>query len=287
MTLPIRFEDFAERGKLPWLDRGDAAAAIAAQAAASLVTDAQAELLRLWDERGWVVLDCRVDDEVVDAVNIAVDKLIQSHDPAEFETWKIKLQNMHERSSAVRTAILNAGILRWCQRILGMACRPFQTLNMPIGSQIPPHTDQILMSTHPAGYMLAAWIALEDVAPDAGPLLLWSGSHRLPYLSARQVGIPRDAPEAECSQIYAERYYEANRQRMIDHGLEPYEFLAKKGQVLLWHSNIVHGGARITRPDSTRRSLIVHYFGAEVHHYSDLFHRPSKLPELEMGEAAQ
>ena len=53
MTLPIRFEDFAERGKLPWLDRGDAAAAIAAQAAASLVTDAQAELLRLWDERGW------------------------------------------------------------------------------------------------------------------------------------------------------------------------------------------------------------------------------------------
>jgi ectoine hydroxylase-related dioxygenase (phytanoyl-CoA dioxygenase family) len=136
------------------------------------------------------------------------------------------------------------------------------------------------MTTHPQGYMIAAWFALEDAHEDAGPLTLWSGSHRLPYLSAREVGIPRDAPADQCSRIYAENYYARNRQRIEAHGLRPFHYLAKRGEVLLWHANVLHGGARITRPDSTRRSLVVHYYGEGVHHYSDLFHWPSPLPQL-------
>ena len=280
MSLPTRYEEFERPGELPWLDRSDADEAIQTRRQSGELTDQHAEMLRHWHRNGWLVLDVTVGEGVTDRVNRDVEALIEEHGVDSFESWKVKLQNMFGGSAAVAEAIQTPGILSWCESILGKRVRPFQTLNMPIGSQIPPHADQVLMSTHPEGYMVAAWIALEDVAPDSGPLLLWSGTHKLPYLSARSVGIPAEGSAETKSQAYGERYYGANQKRIEDGGFEPYRFLAKRGQVLLWHSNILHGGALVTRPDSTRRSLIVHYFAEDVHHYSDLFNRGCELPEV-------
>jgi ectoine hydroxylase-related dioxygenase (phytanoyl-CoA dioxygenase family) len=36
----------------------------------------------------------------------------------------------------------------------------------------------------PAGFMCGLWIALEDVRPEAGPLIYYPGSHRSPYPDA-------------------------------------------------------------------------------------------------------
>jgi len=46
--------------------------------------------------------------------------------------------------------------------------------------------------------------------------------------------------------------------RAIAHGLEKRHFLAKKGDVLVWHADLVHGGS----PGShlmTRKSIVTHY----------------------------
>ncbi len=37
------------------------------------------------------------------------------------------------------------------------------------------------------------------------------------------------------------------------------EFIARKGQVLFWHGMLVHGGAPVLRPGSTRKSMVLHY----------------------------
>ena len=50
------------------------------------------------------------------------------------------------------------------------------------GSEQAAHSDSIHMTTHPLGYMTAAWIALEEMTPDNGPLIYHPGSHKLPYL---------------------------------------------------------------------------------------------------------
>jgi ectoine hydroxylase-related dioxygenase (phytanoyl-CoA dioxygenase family) len=39
------------------------------------------------------------------------------------------------------------------------------------------------------------------------------------------------------------------------------QFLAKRGDVLLWHGRLMHQGARPRDPKMERRSLIAHYSG--------------------------
>ena len=36
-------------------------------------------------------------------------------------------------------------------------------------------------------------------------------------------------------------------------------FLAKEGDVLIWHADLAHGGSRIRRRGTTRQSLVTHY----------------------------
>ena len=47
---------------------------------------------------------------------------------------------------------------------------PYQTLNFPKGTQQPLHSDLVHFDTSPRTLMTAAWVALEDMNPDNGPL---------------------------------------------------------------------------------------------------------------------
>ena len=43
-------------------------------------------------------------------------------------------------------------------------------------------------------------------------------------------------------------------------GLTRKSFSAKKGDVLIWHSNLLHAGGKINNPELTRKSLVFHYY---------------------------
>ena len=40
-------------------------------------------------------------------------------------------------------------------------------------------------------------------------------------------------------------------------------FLARKGDVLVWHADLAHGDSPVTQPDRTRRSLVTHFTAAD------------------------
>jgi hypothetical protein len=46
-------------------------------------------------------------------------------------------------------------------------------------------------------------------------------------------------------------------------GLEKRVFLAKKGDVFVWHAHLLHGGSPIRDPARTRKSYVFHYFSEE------------------------
>ena len=101
-----------------------------------------------------------------------------------------------------------------------------------------------------------AWLALEDVEADAGPLFYHAGSHRQPILGMREVGIVDRAPTVEDY----ERHYEP----VFAAGLDspPRAALLKKGQALVWAANLAHGGTAITREGATaaqKAELIAEY----------------------------
>lgn len=103
---------------------------------------------------------------------------------------------------------------------------PFQTINFIYGINQRAHSDSIHMTTHPLGYLIAVWIALEDTHPDNGALLYYPGWHRLPYL------LNNDFNESETALTLSKKDYpdygDATEKMTIEKKLEKKIFLAKK-----------------------------------------------------------
>ena len=134
----------------------------------------------------------------------------------------------------------------------------FQTLHFEMGSVQGIHQDTsyVVVDKDPLK-LIASWTALEDVEAGTGELTYYVGGHRLPeYVYSRSFkhfNFDRDGPQQHDTH-YRELHAEATRR-----GLVQSTFLPKKGDVLLWHADLPHGGSVVTAPGRTRRSLVTHY----------------------------
>lgn len=39
--------------------------------------------------------------------------------------------------------------------------------------------------------------------------------------------------------------------------------MARKGDILLWHGMLIHGGTKINNPALTRKSMVIHFVGED------------------------
>jgi hypothetical protein len=130
----------------------------------------------------------------------------------------------------------------------------FQSLFFLRGSEQGAHQDTAFVYTTPVPHFVAAWIALEDIRPGTGELFYYQRSHHLPdILGSRGTKAlhPGDAALSDYGKDLIQICEEAS--------LTPLTFLPRKGDVLLWNYDIVHGGSPIMDTSATRKSLVVHY----------------------------
>ena len=145
-------------------------------------------------------------------------------------------------------------------KLYGRRAFPFQTLNFEVGTQQMPHSDTFHFNSTPERFMCGVWLALEDISPDAGPLVYYPGSHKLPILERQELG---------GAQQYGD--YEKHIQRLIaKHGLQPEYGLLKRGQALIWSANLIHGGSQRNDPSLTRRSQVTHYYFEDCAYHTPL-----------------
>jgi ectoine hydroxylase-related dioxygenase (phytanoyl-CoA dioxygenase family) len=54
----------------------------------------------------------------------------------------------------------------------------------------------------------------------------------------------------------------------VKHDCKPSYFSAGKGDVLIWHANLIHGGSPRKNMQLSRRAMVCHYFvkGAVTYH---------------------
>ncbi len=159
-------------------------------------------------------------------------------------------------ATAVKALALHPELLELLRACYGREPFVFQTLNFPVGSNQAVHSDATHFHCEPQGFMCGVWIALEDVAPDAGPLSYYPGSHRLPYVTSADLGLTKMQVQAE---DHKQRLFEPYWQQQIKaHGFERQLLLARKGDVLIWHANLLHGGLTVQNHHLTRWSQVVH-----------------------------
>jgi ectoine hydroxylase-related dioxygenase (phytanoyl-CoA dioxygenase family) len=153
----------------------------------------------------------------------------------------------------IRGLARNPVALAALQELFGRKPLPFQTLNFDRGTQQAAHSDTIHFNSDPPGYMAGVWVALEDIDMDNGPLVYYPGSHKLPELRMKDLGLP---PGGE----HYPEYEKLLTEYVEDQGLEPAYGTIAKGQALIWHANLLHGGAPQNDMERTRHSQVTHYF---------------------------
>ena len=138
----------------------------------------------------------------------------------------------------------------------------FQSLHFEVGSTQAIHQDTAYVVTERPNRLAAAWIALEDIHPGTGELVYYPGSHKFgPFLYPG--GKKHWSPEDDGNAIH-DHHLHWLHETAREQGVKEMAFLPKKGDVLIWHADLAHGGGKITDPNATRRSFVVHYTGRSV-----------------------
>lgn len=189
-----------------------------------------------------------------------------------------RIRNAWKISSSVRSMALAPKIVAAVRDLAGREVLPFQTLNFPMGTEQPPHQDAMHFSSDPAGYMCGAWVALEDMDMDNGPLVYYPGSHTLPFPTWSDVERVTDR-RVEREDCEGEDDYRTQRsvlyadycQRLIElHSLAPEYATIRKGQALIWAANLLHGGSPQADKTRTRHSQVTHYFFEGCRHFTPM-----------------
>jgi hypothetical protein len=274
----------ADGGPAPWLDQPDAEARIAERLASGEISSEEAELCRKWSRDGYLILEGFYSRELMDQTWGEYEAAIRAGEaqpPAqpiyEGDPLPGRLLCVHFHVPAMDEMLHERRINHVLSVLLGAKAKPFQTIIGHKASQQLEHSDSIHMTTYPAGYLAATWIAYEDIAPNSGPLVYYPGSHKLPYVLSEDLGIPPGS-----SYTGYDTHYEPAIQRQIaEHGLQPHYFLAKKGDLLIWHANLLHGGSKLRDGKLSRKALVCHYIAEGVVSYHDIM---GTLTYVQLGQ---
>ena len=241
-------------------------------------TDEEKKLLKEYNEKGYLVIDLNLKDNFIDDLMKGVFKEIDkskkqeggyhySESPRIFEGWKT---NPYILGLAKHPKILST-----LELLYGRKALPFQTINFLKGTNQPLHQDSIHFHTQPEKWMVGSWVALEDMTEENGTLNIVPKSHKWPHYNFEHLNLPK-AEYGEQFDNYKE-YENFLVQLLSEKKYELKKCIVKKGQCVIWASNLLHGGAPIIDKEATRYSQAIHYyFEGCNHYYSPLFSEISK-----------
>lgn len=270
-----RRESFPPAGPTPWLDRPDAEERIEERLASGEINNAEAASCRSWRRDGYLHITGFHDSRFLDQVWLAVEEAIEAgHLPVTLDTmtergpWEGRAQDMHHIVPLLADLLRHQATLDLIELLLGRTPRPFQTISFFAGSEQAAHSDSVHMATYPEGYLVGAWVAMEDIHKDSGPLVYYPGSHQLPYQLSKAAGISAKESLTRFYEAYAQKYEPFVESVIERENLEPVIHTPRKGDLLLWHANLLHGGTARADKELSRKSVVCHYFvdGALCYH---------------------
>ncbi|MDB5876060.1 MAG: phytanoyl-CoA dioxygenase [Ramlibacter sp.] len=275
----------------PWFDRPDALELLDVRRRQERLSDEDYALLHKWLTDGYCVVPGVVDEREIDAMTRDMNEIWTAREPlaglrildtkldsrnplnlshAEVLALEIsrrfairdashwRVHGFYLHSEYARAVFDNPELNRLASLILGRPAEPRFTINFMYGSEQELHQDTAVFHVAPRNYLVGAWLACEDVSPDAGPLVFYPGSHREPlypkFDNYPQTNLRTDPRPREYSEYVARRSEQYER----------HHYLARKGDVFLWHGMLIHGGSVVTDPKRTRRSYVCHYIPGEM-----------------------
>lgn len=254
--------DAASRLTLPWFE----SPFFERELERAELPDEMRERVRSFAANGYVVLDLDRPDfgRLADEIEAALE--------AEFAAAGNRVQDAWTFVPAVRTLATDPTVLATLEALYRRRPVPFQTLNFKRGTEQATHSDLLHFNSLPPRYMAGVWIALEDVGAASGPLHYYPGSHRLPVFELHDLDLAGSSYSNRDQQY--EVYNQFVTELLAESGLPKETVSLRRGQALIWASNLFHGGDPIADPNSTRRSQVTHCYFEGCRYYTPLYSDP-------------
>lgn len=203
---------------------------------------------------GCLVVDSGMPEELLDRTAAELVAPGDEDGAGAVDAWR--------RSESVHRAAVWPRLMGMLRELYGRDPRPFRTLGERRATPRSPRSDALLYGSCPHGYTTAIWLALEDVDPRRGPLVVFPGSHTLPVFSmadARARPTEEDLPKYERFMWLMRWRYRPRKLRVP----------LRKGQAMLMSANLMYAIQRPRDRTGTRCSLLTH-----VHYEGCRYYRP-------------
>jgi phytanoyl-CoA hydroxylase len=272
-----------------WIDRVDWQSQLQKRLADNRLTLEEAEQVRTFARDGVLILPGAADLAAVDKFSDAVsqsfrqgnpDLLFQRHGSRDTERLSGAVDRLGSRVVDAYMALPqaldlfnSAALQRFLTVIFDEPPMLFQSLSFDQGSQQGLHQDTAYVVVDRPMELAACWIALEDVKAGSGELMYVRGSHRFADFDFGRHKHYDPQENGEESHVKWARWLLDEAERR---DLKTESFIARKGDILIWHADLAHGGRPVVDTAATRRSLVGHFCPAsrKPHYYDALRPRP-------------
>jgi len=214
-----------------------------------------------FNKNGYLVIKSLVPDLIIDKIIEDVYK----KNPENINNKR--LPDLWKKFDVIGELAFNPAILNLLHKLYNRLPIPFQTLNFYTGTEQRLHSDQIHFCSYPKNLMCGVWIALEDITMNQGPLVYYPGSHNLEFYDMQKLNLqPGDYKS------YEDRIEEI----IIKEKINPKYGIIKKGDAIIWHANLIHGGSKRLE-DLSRMSMVIHYFFEGCKYWTPLKSSPDNI----------
>lgn len=216
------------------------------------------KLAKLYKKQGYLVIDSKLPESVIDGAVQDLNEFRKNPDPSKVSFIDDnRIQDAWKISPNCKEIALNPYIMRLLLKLYDRTPKPFQTLNFPVGTEQHVHSDALHFNSEPFGFMCGAWVALEDVGPDQGPLEIYPGSHHHSDITFETIG--------------EEAHYKNYPQYLdyLDNLIKEKKWkrkvvTMKKGEVVIWAANLLHGGTPHNDKSLSRHSQVTHIYFSDI-----------------------
>lgn len=272
-----------------WIDRPGAVDRMAEKHRSGEISDQECMQLLRFMRDGYLILPGAVNDDLCRDLSEEIGRIWQSPpDDAVVETFMIdgrqryvkpelslrdkgtKLLDIFRHCKLAREAIAAPRIQRFLSIIFEDAPAAFQSLSFWYGSEQSMHKDTayVKVAGNPLA-MAATWLALENIEPGTGELEYYVGSHTAPdfLFEGNRKWMLDDSDNRK-------KFVESLHADAKKYNHKRSNFLGRRGDVLIWHADLAHGGSAIIPPRRTRKSLVTHFCPASQQPWSRFQSRP-------------
>jgi hypothetical protein len=226
------------------------------------------------NNNGFTVIKNNIDNDLINRVICDFDEW-SSIEENMFKKHNFdRVTNFHIYSKNTLDLVTNSTVNKILNTLFKTEQSVYSSLFFREGTAQHYHRDTPHFYTNPIDQYYGVWYSLEDINVNAGPLKYYVGSHKIEAPDGYDV---YNSLFRECNEIDYEKNitcllkYNKNiedlciQSNLIAVDEQNYINKINKGDTIIWHPKLLHGGSNIIDASLTRYSMVTHNVPINTH----------------------